>query len=157
VNKRRQRETEEQDKREALTKAQTNKAMTDQAARLDGQIATVNARLDKAPAVVTADPQASTFSQLTGFSVDTSAVLYAFLFSIALETAAMFAMMVAYSSPKVPISSPPIATPTEIEVEEPSHPRPVPRLVTSNPPAMSVIEFAARRPRACSRWRARVR
>jgi glycine cleavage system H lipoate-binding protein len=74
-NKCRQRETEEREKREALTKAQTNKAMTDQAARLDGQIAAVNARLDKAPAVVTADPQASTFSQLTGFSVDTSAAM----------------------------------------------------------------------------------
>jgi hypothetical protein len=97
----RQRETEEQEKREALTKAQTNKAMTEQAARLDGQIATVNGRLDKAPAVVTADPQASTFSQLTGISVDTSAALYAFMFSIALETAAMFAMMVAYSSPEM--------------------------------------------------------
>jgi hypothetical protein len=34
-------------------------------------------------------------------AVDTSAALYAFLFSIALETAAMFAMMVAYSTPKV--------------------------------------------------------
>jgi hypothetical protein len=60
---------------------------------------------------VNTDPQASTFSQLTGFSVDTSAALYAFLFSIALETAAMFAMMVAYSSPKV--------APVKVEIEKP--------------------------------------
>jgi hypothetical protein len=72
-------------------------------------------------------------------TVDTSAALYAFLFSIALETA-MSAMMVAYSSPKVPIPNPPIAVPPELEVVEP---RAVPRLVASNPPAVSVIEFSA--------------
>jgi hypothetical protein len=82
-----------------LTIAKTNKSLTE-AAKLDREIAAVTAKLDRAPAIVAADPQASTFSQLTGFSVDTSAALYAFLFSIALETAAMFAMMVAYSDPK---------------------------------------------------------
>ena len=96
----RTRETEEQTRLEALTIAKTNKSLTDQAAKLDREIAAVTAKLDRAPAIVAADPQASTFSQLTGFSVDTSAALYAFLFSIALETAAMFAMMVAYSSPQ---------------------------------------------------------
>jgi hypothetical protein len=88
----------------------------------------------------------STFSQLIGLSVDTSAALYAFLFSIALETAAMFAMMVAYSSPKAArIAETPAndvaAPPTSAEIEPPA--RPVPRLVASNPPAVSIIEFAA--------------
>jgi hypothetical protein len=71
-------------------------ALTNQAAKLGRKIEATNAKLEHAPAVVNADPQALTLSQLTGFSVDTSATLYAFLFSIALETTAMFAMVVAY-------------------------------------------------------------
>lgn len=142
----RTRETEEQSRLETLTIAKTNKSLTDQAARLDREIATVSAKLDRAPAITKADPQASTFSQLTGLSVDTSAALYAFLFSIALETAAMFAMMVAYSSPRTArIAEIPAndfaAPPASTEIEPPA--RPVPRLVASNPPAVSIIEFAA--------------
>ena len=75
-------------------------------------------------------------------AVDTSAALYAFLFSIALETAAMFAMMVAYSTPKVVTASPasvlqePKAQPSQQSAigkeEKPSN---VVALVSSNPPA----------------------
>jgi len=82
-------------------------------------------------------------------AVDTSAALYAFLFSIALETAAMFAMMVAYSTPKVVTASPasvlqePKAQPSQQSAigkeEKPSN---VVALVSSNPPAVSIIEFA---------------
>ena len=105
----------------------------------------VTVKLDRAPAIVAADPQASTFSQLTGFSVDTSAALYAFLFSIALETAAMFAMMVAYSSPKIAPKPEPAerqkeTTPASAEIALPE--RPTPRLVSSNPPSVGFIEFA---------------
>jgi hypothetical protein len=138
----RTRESEEQAKLEALTLARTNKSLTDQAAKLDGQIAALSAKLDNAPPVKAADPQASTFSQLTGFSVDTSAALYAFLFSIALETAAMFAMMVAYSTPK-PAMAAVVAVqpkPAAVVEEKPSN---VVALVSSNPPAVSLIEFAA--------------
>jgi hypothetical protein len=114
----RTRETEEQARLEALTVAKTNKSLTDQAAKLDREIAAVSAKLDRAPAIVAADPQASTFAQLTGFSVDTSAALYAFLFSIALETAAMFAMMVAYRSPKTTSTAPEV-TPANSEIALP--------------------------------------
>jgi hypothetical protein len=105
----------------------------------------VTVKLDRAPAIVAADPQASTFSQLTGFSVDTSAALYAFLFSIALETAAMFAMTVAYSSPKIAPKPEPAerqkeTTPASAEIALPE--RPTPRLVSSNPPSVGFIEFA---------------
>ena len=65
------RETEEATKLEALTAAQTNKALTDRATNLDREIEAVTAKLEQAPAIVNTDPQASTFSQLTGFSVDT--------------------------------------------------------------------------------------
>jgi hypothetical protein len=128
-------EATEQAKRDALAAVMANRALTDQAAALDQQIAAVNARLDRAPAVTATDPQASTFSTLTGLSIDTSAALYAFLFSIALELAAMFAMMVAYSTPKVE------AKPQQVEPEiQPA----APRLVVSNtPPVISLIEFAA--------------
>jgi hypothetical protein len=108
---------------------------------LDREITTLSTKLDQAPAVVATDPQASTFSQLTGFSVDTSAALYAFLFSIALETAAMFAMMVAYSAPKVPLATKQELPPAPSKIDEVV--RPVPRLVASNPPAISIVEFAA--------------
>ena len=150
----RTRETEEQTKRDALATALANKSLTDQAAKLDAELAKVSAKLDKAPPLFAADPQASTFSQLTGISVDTSAALYAFLFSIALETAAMFAMMVAYSSPKIAPTKPteetkpPRKTEPTVELSPESAeialpPRPTPRLVSSNPPAVSIIEFAA--------------
>jgi len=53
-------------------------------------------------------------------AVDTSAGLYVFLFSIALETAAMFAMMVAYSSSKI---APTVEAPAPAETPaEPSPP-----------------------------------
>lgn len=145
----RQRETEEQAKRDALSTTLTNKALTDQASKLDREIAAVSAKLDQAPAIAAADPQASTFSQLTGFSVDTSAALYAFLFSIALETAAMFAMMVAYSSPRIAPQATSENTPSEQANAPPAAteialpPRPAPRLVSDNPPSVSIIEFAA--------------
>ena len=52
----------------------------------------------------------------------------------------MFAMMVAYSSPKVALVKVEIEKPEpEIKIE-----RPLPRLVTNNvPPAASIIDFAA--------------
>jgi hypothetical protein len=113
-----------------------NRALTDQATGLDQQIAAVNVRLDRAPPVAASDPQASTFSTLTGLSVDTSAALYAFLFSIALELSAMFAMMVAYSTPK--------AEP-EVQMERSTLPENVIELrpADTTPPVISLIEFAA--------------
>jgi hypothetical protein len=153
----RARESEEQAKRDALATALASKALTDQAARLDAEIIRVSAKLDRAPPVVTADPQASTFSQLTGFSVDTSAALYAFLFSIALETAAMFAMLVAYSSSKTSPARPTqgmapaaekIEAPESIQVALPA--RPAPRLVSDQKPALSVTDYVGERITACN-------
>jgi hypothetical protein len=136
----RMRESEEKQQIDALALAKSNKARTDQAAKLDSEIAKVTDKLDTAPPVVGADPQASTFSQLTGFSVDTSAALYAFLFSIALETAAMFAMMVAYSTPSTARREEPEADASAtIAAPMPS----TPRLVSDQPKAGSVPEIMA--------------
>ena len=78
--------------------------------RLDGDIATVNMRLRSAPPPLAADPEASAFAQLTGISVATSAALKALLVSLALEAAAMVAMLVAWAERKQPrgvvVSSP---------------------------------------------------
>jgi hypothetical protein len=139
----RTREAEEQAKLDALTLARTNKALSDQAAKLDGQIAALSARLDNAPPVKAADPQASTFSQLTGFSVDMSAALYAFLFSIALETAAMFAMMVAYSTPRPEVPATVERAPLPVSPSIVLPERPAPRLVSSHQPAVSIVDYAA--------------
>jgi hypothetical protein len=100
------RETEEQPKRDALTMAETNKAATDRAAKLDADAAVIRARLNTSPAPLEADPQASAFSSLTGWSTDFAIALYAFWLSLAFELGAMFTMLIAYSS-----SAPVVATP----------------------------------------------
>ncbi len=81
-----------------LTTALGNRASTEAAEKLDTETSKLRARIDKVPAVVVIDPQASAFSQLTGIPVDTSAAIYAFSFAVALELAAMLAMLVAKSS-----------------------------------------------------------
>lgn len=100
----RDREAEEMKAREALTVALGNRAATDRAQQTDQQIAALRTRLDGAKAAVAVDPQASSFAQLTGLAVDTAAALYAFLFSVALELAAMFALLVAHSRAVAAIS-----------------------------------------------------
>ena len=97
----RQRETEEQAKRDALTTAETNKAATDRAAKLCADAAAIRARLNTSPAPQEADPQASAFSSLTGWSTDFAIALYAFWLSLAFELGAMFTMLIAYSSAPV--------------------------------------------------------
>jgi hypothetical protein len=94
----RQRETEEAGKREALATVLANRALTEKAAGLDAAIAAVRARLDRAAPAVEIDPQASTFSQLTGITVATSAALNAFWLPLAFEIGAMLAMLIAYSN-----------------------------------------------------------
>lgn len=138
----RQRENEESARRNELSQALKNKALTDQAAKLDTEIMRLSAMLDNAPAVKVADPQASTFSQLTGIPVDTSAALYAVTFSLALELGAALAMMMAYNSPKAVASQaqPPLQPPApRQELIEPE--RASPQLVISNPAPVSIIKF----------------
>jgi len=94
----RQRETEEQPKHDALAAILLAKAATDKVAKLDGEAAAIRARLGKSQPVIERDPQASSFSQLTGISVATTAALNAFWLSLAFELGAMFAMMLAYSN-----------------------------------------------------------
>jgi hypothetical protein len=55
----RTRETAEQDKRDALVTVAANKAMTDQAAKLDSDLAAVRTRLEKAPAMQATNPLAA--------------------------------------------------------------------------------------------------
>lgn len=95
----RNRELEELKARDALTIALGNRAATARAEQTDQQIADLRKRLDGAQATVATDSQASSFAQLTGLTVDTAAALYALLFSVALELAAMFALLVAHSRP----------------------------------------------------------
>jgi hypothetical protein len=101
----RQREADEQTKREALATVLANRAQTEKAAKLDADVATVRARLDQAAPSVESDPQASTFSQLIGVTVATSAALNAFWLSLAFELGAMLAMLIAYSN-TVPAAAP---------------------------------------------------
>jgi hypothetical protein len=72
------------------------------AERLDHEVHRINERLRKAPPPVSADPEASAFAQLTGLSVETSAALKALLVSLALEAAAMVAMLVAWAERRSP-------------------------------------------------------
>lgn len=72
-------------------------ATSQQAAKLDGDISTINERLAHAPAEIEPDPQAAATSALTGWSVEASAALYAILVSIALEIFGMAAMMAAHA------------------------------------------------------------
>lgn len=103
----RKREADEAAARGALAAALGDHAATERAARLDEQLATLRSQLDAAePVAATLDPQASAFSQLTGLPVDTAAALYAFAFSVALELAAMLAMLVAHSYPVAPVPVP---------------------------------------------------
>jgi hypothetical protein len=60
----RERETEEQAKRDALATALANKALTDKATKLDNNVATIRARLDKAPPVQSVDPLADAIGKL---------------------------------------------------------------------------------------------
>lgn len=76
-----------------LDRAQTN-------SRLDADIASTEERLRSAPPEVSADPQASAFSILTGLSVEISAALYALCASIALELAAAVMMLMAHAPPR---------------------------------------------------------
>jgi len=55
----------------------------------------------------------------------------------------MFAMMVAYSTPKTAPAKQAIPPADEEPAKITEVARPVPRLVASNPPAVSIIEFAA--------------
>jgi hypothetical protein len=62
----RQRETEEQAKRDALTAVLANKALTDRAAKLDQDAETVRAKLGKAPLVEKPNPLGETLELLLG-------------------------------------------------------------------------------------------
>ena len=62
----RQRETEEQAKRDALTAVLANKALTDRAAKLDQDAGTVRAKLGKAPLVEKPNPLGETLELLLG-------------------------------------------------------------------------------------------
>ena len=105
------RETEEQAKRDALTSAEASKAATDRAAKFDADAAAILAQLNTSPAPQEADPQASAFSSLTGWSTDFAIALYAFWLSLAFELGAMFTMLIAYSdAPAVPALAKELAT-----------------------------------------------
>jgi hypothetical protein len=62
----RQRETEEQAKRDALTAVLANKALAERAARLDKQTADIRARLKQAPRVQNANPLGAALEQIVG-------------------------------------------------------------------------------------------
>lgn len=79
------------------TRLEAELATAIEAEKLDAELATVGERLNGAPPPLEADPEASAFSQLTGISVATSAALKALLVSLALEAAAMVAMLVAWA------------------------------------------------------------
>lgn len=111
----RQRETDEQTKRDALAAALANKALTDKATKRDADAAAVRARLNETDPAIDGDPQASTFSQLTGITVATSAALNAFWLSLAFEIGAMLAMLVAYSKSVTMVEAAPTETmPAEV-------------------------------------------
>jgi hypothetical protein len=62
----RERETEEQTKRDALATVIANKALTDKAAKLDGDAVAVRARLAKVAPVQNANPLGATLEQMIG-------------------------------------------------------------------------------------------
>lgn len=134
----RDREADEMAARQTLVDALANHAATEQAKRLDDQIATLSTRLDGAKAAVVIDPQASAFAQLTGFNVDTAAAVYAFMFAVALELAAMFALLVAHSRP---VEASHIITASRLEVasHDPMLPAPEPPSVVAD--KASIMRF----------------
>lgn len=95
------------------TKLEAELATAIEAERLDADTKTIGERLNSAPPPLEADPEASAFSQLTGMSVATSAALKALLVSLALEAAAMVAMLVAWAERKAPL------VPRETQAEKP--------------------------------------
>lgn len=111
----RARETDETARRAVLATALSNRAVTAQAEKLDGELATVRQRLARGPGTTDVDPQASAFSQLTGVSVDTAIALNAFWLSLAFELGAMFTMLIAYSHTA---PSPPVQQPTPEPVQD---------------------------------------
>jgi Poxvirus D5 protein-like len=131
------RETEEGVARATLATAMAHRAATERAAKLDEEATKVQARLDRAAPAVDADPQASAFSQLTGFPVATSAALYAFWLALAFELGAMFALMMAYSNttaPSVPAVT--VLEPPSPKLEAESAPAPEPIARAEPPPAL---------------------
>ncbi len=102
-------------KSKLLAELETAKA----AERLELEMARVSERLAGAPPPIEADPEANAFAQLTGLSVATAAALKALLVSLALEAAAMVAMLVAFAERKGP---PLVAAETGTPALEPIQP-----------------------------------
>ena len=110
----RDRETEEQAKRDALSSAISSKAATDAAAELDRKAANLRNKLDKAAAVLAANPGAAAVSRLLHIEVDDAVSWQAFLGALALELAGMAAMIRAESpKPLVPRPNKPEADTTQ--------------------------------------------
>ena len=81
----RARETVEQDKRDALAAVVANKALTDRAANLDADLATIRARLVGAAPAQTANPLAATLSRMLDMSVSDAADRRDLFLAIVLE------------------------------------------------------------------------
>jgi hypothetical protein len=152
----RTRETEEQAKRDALTKVLADKAMTERAERLEAQIQRLRTRLDTGDAVRNVNPQGAVFAKLFRLpdsEADTAATWQQFAMSVVVDLLIMACFIahevMGWEKRASPATSPATelkASAPALEVNEPAaltRPANVVKLVSSNPPAVSVIEFAA--------------
>jgi hypothetical protein len=145
----RTRETEEQAKRDALSKVLENKATADKAAKLDREIADLSARLAKAPPVKE-NSAGKTLGSLLSLSAVSAATFQQQFFSAIVELA--IAASLALPELLRPQHRPPSRrgeTPGPQSTAEPELVTPKPRLVSDQKPALSVAEFVEERIKAC--------
>ena len=89
----RQRETEEQTKRDALSAVLASKASTDKAAKLDADVAAIRARLDKAQPVASVNPLADTLGRVLALPADTAATAQQVAMVVVVELLIAFALI----------------------------------------------------------------
>ena len=145
----RTRETEEAARRETLTVALANRALTDQAAKLDTEAAAIRARLKTAQPVKEGNPLGEALGHLLPISAATAATAQQGLISAIVELLIAATLALPELLRKRPVE----AEHDEPEVEQPEPQqaaiviaeRPAPRLVSSSSvePAVSLISFAA--------------
>jgi hypothetical protein len=144
----RTRETEEQAKRDALSKVLADKAIADKAAKLDREASEINARLVKAPAVKE-NSVGKTLGALLSLSAVSAATFQQQFFSAIVELAiAAFLALPELLRPR--------HAPTAKREEQPQFETgpqqelapPKPRLISNQTPAVSVADYVAERIKA---------